>query len=266
MARRPITMPNTTATALQDCIAQAQHDARGAVSPWTVLTYASATRAFTTWATAQGLAPTYPYDPRIVATFVDALGDTGRTYNTMRTYVAGLDRAHHDRDLPAPGTSAVVRLALRRLTRTAATKGVRQKRTTPVRHDLIETVLARMGTDLVDLRDAALLSLAYDTSARASELCGFRARDVVDGVATITRRKAVQEGHNLVRHVTEGTMARIAAWIAAAQLAPIDPLFKPLGPSSKEDSITAREVTSIIKRRAGRTFSAHLTRGGSAVE
>jgi integrase len=247
-------------------IAQAEHDARGADAPTTRRTYEVAARAWAAWCAGQGHAITYPADPRAVAAWIDAIGTEGRAPATVRTYLAGLARAHRDLDLPSPGDAAVVRLAVRRLARTAATEGHRQRQAVPLRRDGLERALAGTGDDLLGLRDAALLALAYDSLCRASELAALRVRDVEPGAVAVGRSKTDQMGEGSMRFVAPDTWARVRRWIRAAQLRPQDPLFRPLGPAAKGDRLSTRDVARIVARRAGDAYSAHSTRVGAAVD
>ncbi len=247
-------------------VAQAQEDARGADAPATLRTYATAARAWAAWCAAQGEPVAYPADPRLVARWVDALAAEGRAPSTVRTYLAALARAHRDLDLPAPGDAAVVRLALRRTARMAAAEGHRQRQAAPLRRDSLDRALDHAGGDLAALRDRALLALAYDTLARASELVALNVRDVEPGACIIARSKTDQEGTGSVRFVAPDTWAHVRAWIRAAKLKPTNPLWRPLGPAAKGKRLSVRDVSRIIKRRAGEGYSAHSTRVGAAVD
>lgn len=247
-------------------IAQAQHDARGADAPATLRTYAVAARAFATWCDRAGLAPSYPVEARTLAAFVDALAAEGRKPATVRTYVAAIARAHRDLDLPDPAASAVVRLALKRLARTAAAEGVRTKQAVPLRRARLEAAMAGAGNGLAALRDRALLAVAYDTLARAAELVALDVRDVEPGAVTIWKSKTDPEGRGDVRFLADDAWAHVAAWVRAAGLRPADPLFRPLGPAARSERLSTRDVARIVKRRAGPAYSAHSTRVGAAVE
>jgi integrase len=122
----------------------------------------------------------------------------------------------------------------------------------------------------VDLRDAALVALAYDTLARASELVALNVADVRaqgrDAVAYVTRSKTDQEGEGGFRFVARDTYARVRAWVGAARLEEGEPLFPPLPRNNRGERLTRRDISRIYKRRVGDDFSAHSTRVGAAVE
>ena len=237
---------------------------RGAYSQNTLRAVRSDTSIFATWCAETGNAYGPPASPETVAGFVDAIGET-RKPATVARYVASVDHLHRALDLPVPGASNTVRLALRRLRRA---KGTRQDQAKALRWTTIQKALDRMGDDLIDLRDTALLCLAYDTFARASELVAVNVDDVqhdVDGATCfIAKTKTDQEGEGDYRFIASSTYARIMAWVDAAHLDKSDPLFIPLGFAAKNDRIGTRGVSEIFRRRCGDRFSAHSTRVGAA--
>jgi integrase len=237
---------------------------RGAFSENTRRAIRSDTSIFATWCAETGRDYGPPSSPENVAAFVDAMGET-RKPATVSRYVASIDHLHRALDLPVPGASNAVRLALRRLRRA---KGTRQTQAKALRWTTIQKALDRMGDDLLDLRDAALISLAYDTFARASELVAVNVGDVhsdVDGATCyIARSKTDQEGEGSYRFIARTTYLRIMDWVSAAHLGKGDPLFIPLGFAAKNDRIGTRDVSEIFRRRCGTRFSAHSTRVGAA--
>ncbi|RYH06514.1 tyrosine-type recombinase/integrase [Tropicimonas sp. IMCC6043] len=243
---------------------------RGAFSKNTERAIASDTRIFTAWCEKHG-AVAVPADPQTLAAFVREMGEV-RKPATVSRYVSSIDHMHRAVDLTPPGATNAVRLALRRLRRD---KGTRQDQAKPLRWSTIQKALDLMGDDLDSLRDAALICLAYDTFARASELVAFRLRDIQqddDGnsSAFIARSKTDQEGEGDFRFVSASTYARIMAWVRAwealshERMGKNDPLFPPLGFNAKNPAIGTRDVTEILKRRCGSVYSAHSTRVGAA--
>jgi len=235
----------------------------GAFSPNTVRAIRSDTNIFTAWCTERG-GTALPADPATVAAFVDAMGAI-RKPATVSRYVASIDHMHRAVDLLPPGASNAARLAMRRLRKT---KGTRQDQAKALRWTTLDKALNRFGGDLIDLRDAALLTLAYDTFARASELVAIRVgdvqRDIDSSTCYFARSKTDQEGEGDYRFVSASTYERIRAWAEAAHLDKTDPLFIPLGFNAKNDAISTRDVSEIFRRRCGDRFSAHSTRVGAA--
>ncbi|TNC59235.1 tyrosine-type recombinase/integrase [Rubellimicrobium roseum] len=222
-------------------------------------------RAFVRWCDEKGILYLLPVAPRTLAAFVDDLAER-LTPATIKTYVAAINRMHRDLDLPLPAGAGVVILAQKRTRRAAVEKGHRPKQATPMRRAHIDGTLERMGTSLMDLRDAA----PYDTLCRAAELVALHVADVRsqggDAVAYVARSKTDQEGDGDFRFVARYTFERVRAWVKAAGLDDDDPLFVPMSRNDRGKRLTRRDVARIYKRRVGEDFSAHSTRVSAAVE
>jgi len=244
-------------------LARYAEQSRGAYAPNTMRAVRSDTAIFATWCTHAGR--TYlPADADDVALFIDVMGQT-RKPATVARYVASIDHLHRALDLPPPGAGNAARLALRRLRRD---KGVRQDQAPALRWQTIQRAIGIMGDDLLALRDAALLCVAYDTFARASELCAFNVGDLeqdVDGATAFLRAsKTDQEGEGDHRFIAPSTYARVAAWVRAARLEKTDPLFVPMGFNARNGRLAPDDVSAIFARRCGEKYSAHSTRVGAA--
>jgi integrase len=251
---------------LDQRLAKAAHDARGADAPNTVRTYGAGVRSFVAWCDGAGIPYALPVAPDILAAYVDGIGKA-LAPASVNAYVSAIDRMHRDLDLPPPGAAQVVRLAKRRLRRE---KGTAQKQARPMGFETITPVLDAMGDSLPDLRDAALIALAYDTLARASEMVALNVSDIREHAgnhaAYIARSKTDQEGAGQFRFVAPDTAARVAAWVSAARLEGDNPLFLPLSHAALGERLSTRDISRIFKRRVGSSFSAHSTRVGAAVD
>lgn len=87
----------------------------------------------------------------------------------------------------------------------------------------VRALLASCGSDLVGLRDAALVSLAYDAGLRVSELVAIAVEDlrqVVDGSGRleIAFSKTDQEGQGALAWLSAHTMQRLSAWLVSSQI------------------------------------------------
>ena len=88
----------------------------------------------------------------------------------------------------------------------------------------VEAMLAAASDDLAGIRNRALLSLAFDTGLRRSELVAARWPHVERGSAGggrlfVPRSKADQEGAGAYAYLSARTMAAMAAMAALAALA-----------------------------------------------
>ncbi|SLK10620.1 tyrosine-type recombinase/integrase [Novosphingobium mathurense] len=85
----------------------------------------------------------------------------------------------------------------------------------------VQALLATCGRGIQDLRDAALISLAYDAGLRVSELVACQVADLTrvgdgSGRLHIARSKTDQTGEGTLAWISPDTMARLLAWQAAA--------------------------------------------------
>lgn len=273
--------PDLDPQAMQVRLAQAQHDARDVYADNTVETYGHGIRRFVRWCDDTGREYRVPVEPRDLAQFVDDVSDE-LAPATVGVYVSAISRMHGDLDLPSPASARVVQLALKRMRRTAAQAAGRDRsarkgrgQAKPLTREAIDAALSMITESLADLRDAALLSIAYDSMARASELIALRVSDIhrdADGSGSveIVRSKTDQEGEGLDRYLAPDTMRRVTAWIDAARLDPDSFLFFSLSPVEPKDGpadhISRRDVSRIYQRRLGPGYSAHSTRVGAAVD
>lgn len=94
----------------------------------------------------------------------------------------------------------------------------------------IRALLDSCGEDLIGLRDAALLSLAYDAGLRVSELVGTTVaavKPMVDrtGRLTIPFSKTDRKGDGAMAWLSPDTMERVSAWLLASGISE-GPLFR----------------------------------------
>lgn len=244
------------------------HAARGAFAANTERALRADLRIFVAWCAEAGRSSALPVAAADAAAFVDAMAATRRPATVAR-YVASLNHLHRAAELPQPGAAAPVRLALRRMRRRL---GTRQLQAAPLVWAQLARIVADLGETLPDLRDAALLLLAYDSMARRSEIAALDLGHLaIEGDGTgrllIPRSKTDQEGRGDWRFLSAGTVARIVRWTEAAGIAE-GALFRPLGRAAKHPRLAGADVARIVARRArsaGFTLrvSAHSTRIGA---
>lgn len=158
------------------------------------------------------------------------------------------------------------------------------------RRDLQRLLAPLSDTDARDLRDAALLSVAYETMCRRSELVTLRREDLWtesdgSGRVLLMRSKTDQEGEGAVLYMSMATLQRLLRWCEIAGIKR-GPLFRAI-PLPWLDATTvaieaeahrreryptalsAGDVARIFKRRARAAgidpaqISAHSTRVGA---
>ena len=181
--------------------------------------YRSDWTRFTIWCTQGGHAD-LPADPLVVAAYITEAaaqrtrwGEWAYAPASLSRWVSSINQFHTAADLPAPGSSEVVRRAL---------SGIRRMRATPPRRRIpllledIRTLVTAIADDypswpraVAARRDTALLLLGFASACRRSELTNLRLADVVqkhpDGLhLRIRSSKTDQEAHGQVKAIPYG--------------------------------------------------------------
>jgi integrase len=246
------------------------HRARGALSPNTLRALRADSAIFTAWCVTHRL-PSLPATEDSLAAFVDAMADT-RAPATVRRYVASVGALHRAAGLPDPAATPAVRLALRRVGRQ---RGVRQTQAAPLNRAAVDQMLARRGENRIDRRDAALLSVAYDSLARRGELVALTVQDVQfaeDGTATvlIRRSKTDADGAGAIRFLAPDTVHALTEWLTGAAVTD-GALFRSVTKGNRVGSgIDVGDIARVFRKLARRAsldpsrISGHSTRVGAA--
>jgi len=148
----------------------------------------------------------------------------------------------------------------------------------------LDAMLATLGDTPIELRDAALISLASDTLCRESELVQLQLRDIMPAqsgdafTVYLGRTKTDQDGMGSYRFCSAETHARLMAWCRCAGIErEEDHLFLPVGrrknferPDTRQPMLPVQvaRVLERVARRAGVgvRLTGHSARVGSAVE
>lgn len=190
--------------------------------------------AFDLWCRRNG-ETALPASPTQVAAWLTARAANGAAPASLNRYRASIARAHRLLDLPDPTRDERVRLAIA-IHRRAV--GSQQKQAKPLRYkgavkdpvrDLprglnIKAILAACGEDPTGFRDRALLSTAYDTGLRTSELVAVMVDDIIAAIdpdarlLKIGRSKGDQEGHGATAYLSPRSVRAIKAWLMAADI------------------------------------------------
>ncbi|WP_454887659.1 integrase [Sphingomonas oryzagri] len=179
-------------------------------------------------------------EARIVAYLEDCEASAMKPASVTRR-LASLAVVHGLLGVPSPTRAVVVRDAMRGFRRRV---DVIQRQAGPLRYGegigivpargfTLSALLEACPGTLPGLRDAALLSLAYDTGLRVSELVMVACEDIApehDGsaVLTVPRSKTDQEGHGAQAWLSPDTLRRVRAWQQAGSIA-AGPLFRRIG-------------------------------------
>lgn len=188
-------------------------------------------RVFASWAQANGRA-VLPALPESVAAFIRFQAELGKKAATLSRYGSSISRLHGLADLPDPTRSELVRLELKAQRRAL---GVRQRQAKGLRFRgevanplaaagpvgvCVEAMLAASPENLQGVRDRALLSLAFDTGLRRSEMVAVQWGHIECGATGgrlfVPRSKADQEAAGAYAYLSARTMVALDGWRRAS--------------------------------------------------
>ncbi|WP_299110961.1 site-specific integrase [uncultured Bradyrhizobium sp.] len=201
-------------------------------SPHSIRALKSDIEAFDAWCRGRNRV-SLPATPETVADYLDARAEKGSKPASLGRYKASIAKIHQLLDLKDPTSAPLVKLRLQAVRRE---KGTAQKQARPLRfkgpvRDVerdkarglnIRALLESCGDDLTGLRDRALLSAAYDTGLRASELVAVAVEHIEEAIdpearlLQILRSKGDQDGEGATAYLSPRTVRAIAAWLEAA--------------------------------------------------
>ena len=236
-------------------------DARGDLSGNTVRAMRADLERFTAWCAEQGLC-SLPARAATVVAYIEAMA-SGRAPATVRRYVSSVAAVHRAAGEQSPLEHVTVRRSLKRMYRH---RGCRQTQVQGLTWALRRRLLAAAGDRVIDVRNRAILAVAYDAMLRRSELVALQVVDVTrerDGSASLLVRRAKNdsEGRGSMLYLHRDSVKLLSAWLSASG---IDggPLFR----SMRKDGtvggrLPAGQVPRIYKAMAGRAgFSAQMVR------
>jgi integrase len=247
--------------------------ARGAFASNTERALRADVTIFTGWCAGEGR-QALPASPETLAAFIDAMA-VSKAPATVRRYVSSVATFHRAAAVANPCEAQTVKLALKRMHRE---RGLAQVQAAPLNDVLVARMLAAAGSTLRDLRNKALLTLAYTTLCRRSELVALQRADLEtesDGFGTVTirRSKTDQEGAGEVAPITPDAMRHVKAWIDAAGIEG-DALFRGVLKGGRvAGALDAGDVARIFKAMASKAgltaeeaarISGHSTRIGAS--
>ena len=202
------------------------------------------------WCAAQG-ETALPARPETLAAFVDAMAEI-RAPATVRRYVSSIAVAHRAAGCAGTLKGPPVRLALQRMHRA---KGRRQDQAHAMTWPLRQRLIAAAGERPIDVRNRALLAVAYDAMLRRAELTALQATDLLeemDGGATllVRRGKTDAEGKGEVVYLARDTVALVRAWLALSGIGD-GRLFRSVGRGGKlGERLDPSQVPRIFKAMA----------------
>jgi site-specific recombinase XerD len=255
--------------------------ATGAFAPNTQRAFRADTEQFALWCTAHHR-QSLPASVETVEAFIQAMA-ASKAPATVRRYVSSIAKMHEAAAVLNPVTDPItgkyrqpIQLAMKTMHRT---KGRRQKQVKGMTFDIRSRLLEKIDTATAKgLRDRALITVAYDTAFRRSELVALDLPDLQatpDGLATLLLRKSKtdQEGEGSHVLIARDTFEYLKAWIELSAIKE-GPVFRSIRKGGKiHNRLTDQSVRLILKERATQsglpaaiveTLSGHSPRVGLA--
>jgi integrase len=269
-----LTTSTSSAVATAERLANWSSMAKGAFAANTLRAWRADWKIFGEFCRTFRLEP-LPATAKTVRDFVFECLFNNKKPATIRRYVSTIGRAHRASGVLDPTASEEVKLALKEMGRRAP---ARQKQARGLTWAEIELFLSVEPRNLRDIRDRALVCLAYDSMCRREELVNLRIEDIEEvgdgsGSILIRRSKTDTAGEGAMAYLSPLTMRLIQEWIKQAGIKEGAVFVRVLGSSNVGAILTAQNVTAIL-RKVGqwiglpeeeyRRISGHSARVGAA--
>ena len=247
--------------------------ARGAFSRNTGRAVRSDLAIYAEWCADRGR-KALPATSQTLATFIDDMART-RAPATVCRYGASIGAAHRAVGCARALKNPRVRLALKRMYRR---KGRRQRQVQGLTWAMRERLLESVGERLIDVRNRALVAVAYDAMLRRSELVSLRVDDLTyerqgDATLLVRHSKTDGEGRGEIVYLAPDTVALVRTWLERGGMCG-GRLFRSVTRSGTlGESLDPSQVPRIIKGMAQRAglppalveeLSGHSPRVGAA--
>ncbi len=247
--------------------------ADGSLSANTVRALRADLGRFAAWCAERGLCP-LPARATTVVGYVEAM-ESVRAPATVRRYVSSIATVHKAAGERSPSEHAEVRRALRRMRRR---KGIRQTQAKGLTWELRKRLLEAAGDRLIDIRNRAILAVAYDAMLRRSEVVALEVVDATmdrGGSASLLVRRAKNdpEGGGATLYLHRDSVRLLKEWLVASGIT-AGPLFRSVrkdgAVGGKIDASQVPRIYRAMAERAGlpprivRRLSGHSPRVGAA--
>ncbi len=245
----------------------------GAYSDRTIKGYRADLGIFADWCVMRDV-PWLPAAPEVVAAFIhDQIPDY--RVSTIKRRLCAITFAHRMLELPTPTDANIVRLAARRAARQKASRPQQKRGLT---HAIRSKIVTACPDTLAGRRDAALISIGYDTLCRCSELSAMLVEQMTlypDSACSvlIPRSKSDAAGSGRIAHLSPDTTRLLRTWISDADIKS-GPLFRSLHMHRVADGpLATSSIRRLIKRATDRAgldpaltadLSGHSMRIGAA--
>jgi site-specific recombinase XerD len=214
-----------------------------------------------------------PASSEDVVTFIKSISDGRLKSASIRMAVASIATIHKLNRFNDPVNDPDVKLEMRRMHRHL---GRASSQAFGINKDLLDKMIAVATNDLRGARDKALLSLAYDTLCRRSEVVSLDVSDVInkDGQIKISLRKSKtdQDGLGRVIEVSNESKMYLINWLQESEIN-TGRLFRGIKKNNEiTSSLNKAQINKIFKKLAIKAnvekenilkISGHSTRVGA---
>ena len=219
-------------------------DADGTLSANTVRALRADLDRFTAWCAERRLSP-LPACAVTVVAYIEAM-ESIRAPATVRRYVSSIATVHKATGERSPLEHVTVRRALQRMYRR---KGRRQAQVKGLTWALRQRLMEATGDRVIDVRNRALLAVAYDAMLRRSELVALQVVDVKierDGSASLLVRRAKNDpdGSGAMLYLHLDSVKLVQEWLSASGIT-AGPLFRSM---RKDGTVGGRLDASQVPR------------------
>lgn len=206
--------------------------------------------------------PSLPACPETVAAYLSDCFSRKLAVSTVSRYLTSISQAHKLSSAPNPVDSPQVKSVLSGYRRE---RGIAPSKVRPITLEQLRRCVSRLGTSIMGLRDAAILTIGWSAALRRSEISALKRSDVEsvpEGLVIHVRRsKTDQEGIGRSIGIPFGSdefcpVAVIRRWYIQAQIDD-GPLFFPLYrgantkwfiPRGNHKKLGDRSIANIVKK------------------
>lgn len=170
--------------------------------------YASRLRIFADWCAAAGILPHTPVPPGILARYIAAMVDAGKSISTIEQSLAAISFFCRVNGYEDPTKNALIRRTLKGAKRTAGTAPIKKQ---PLRIPAMKAIVSNIDRSAaIGRRDAALILLGFAGAFRRSELVALDVTDLSLTVAaddrtayeiSVRRSKTDQEAAGMTKGI-----------------------------------------------------------------
>ena len=247
--------------------------ASGVLSRHSVRALKADLERFVAWCAERGL-NALPARSATVAEYIEAMARV-RAPASVRRYVSSIASAHLAIGARNPVQHVKVKQALQRMSRR---NGCRQEQVLGLTWALRQRLTAAAGTRVIDVRNRAMLAVAYDAMLRRSELVALQVADLtieMDGTASllVRRGKNDPDGLGALLYLHRDSVKLVREWLSASEIVS-GPLLRSLrkggAVAGKLDASQVPRIYKGMAERAGlpasmvRRISGHSPRVGAA--